>query len=390
MNGLRLHSLFDMRRYIVVEVFNHQPRKVGMEVQRRINALGIGQKMQDLPEELWHKSFRYYVKEDPSRKGGPNLRMIRLDPDQPSLTVTGYIFNKFVHPYEDRFITPREAARLQGFPDDLEFKGVLTSVQSQVGDAVPIELGRSIFESLMILLKKHWPKKKIFKTLSLFSGAGGLDIASERIKFKDNSHFELVACIEIEEDRCDTLKGYFKDKVKVFNVDISEVTTDTLLSTCKVSKDDIWVIYGGPPCQSFSQAGKQKGTDDSRGILVFEFIRFLKEINPPYFVMENVANINGIEKGFLLKKIVQKMNKIGYNVESGILNSVDYGNAQKRRRFICLGSKKGWPIAKLPLPTHCEQENLLGLPLFKTVGEALEGLPSPECEKIALENGKDL
>ncbi|MCA9959226.1 MAG: DNA cytosine methyltransferase, partial [Anaerolineales bacterium] len=94
-------------------VYNHEPRKVGVDVQRRINALKIGQKMQDLPEELWHDSFRYYVKEDPDRKGGPNLRLIRLDPKEPSLTVTGYIFNKFVHPYEDRFITPREAARLQ-------------------------------------------------------------------------------------------------------------------------------------------------------------------------------------------------------------------------------------------------------------------------------------
>jgi len=70
-------------------IFNHEPRKVGINVQRRINALKIGQKMQDLPEELWHDSFRYYVKEDPNRKGVPNLRLIRLDPSKPSLTVTG-------------------------------------------------------------------------------------------------------------------------------------------------------------------------------------------------------------------------------------------------------------------------------------------------------------
>ena len=77
-------------------VANHIARRVGKEVQKRISALKVGQKMQDLPEELWHDSFRYYVKEDPNRKGGPNLRLIRLDPAKPSLTVTGYIFNKFV------------------------------------------------------------------------------------------------------------------------------------------------------------------------------------------------------------------------------------------------------------------------------------------------------
>jgi DNA (cytosine-5)-methyltransferase 1 len=74
-------------------VYNHQLRKAGATVLRRIQALKIGQKMQDLPEELWHDSFRYYVKEDPTRQGGPNLRLIRLDPHQPSLTVTGYIYN---------------------------------------------------------------------------------------------------------------------------------------------------------------------------------------------------------------------------------------------------------------------------------------------------------
>jgi DNA (cytosine-5)-methyltransferase 1 len=58
-------------------ISNHVARSVGKVVQQRINNLGIGQKMQDLPEELWHESFRFYVKEDPTRQGGPNMRMIR-------------------------------------------------------------------------------------------------------------------------------------------------------------------------------------------------------------------------------------------------------------------------------------------------------------------------
>ncbi|MEI6606675.1 MAG: DNA cytosine methyltransferase, partial [Verrucomicrobiota bacterium] len=150
----------------------HIPRKVGADVQRRINALGVGEKMQDLPEELWHPSFRFYVKEDPNRKGGPNLRLIRLDPSKPSLTVTGYIFNKFVHPCEDRYITPREAARLQGFPDSWIFQGTLTSVQRQVGNAVPIPLARAVAQEML----KHGRVNKLFgskrpQVLSLFSGA---------------------------------------------------------------------------------------------------------------------------------------------------------------------------------------------------------------------------
>lgn len=105
---------------------NHVYRRVGEQVQKRIDHLGVGHKMQDLPQEMWHESFKFYMN-DPNRKGGPNMRIIRLNPERPSLTVTGFIFNKFVHPFENRYITVREAARLQGFPDKLEFVGSLTS-----------------------------------------------------------------------------------------------------------------------------------------------------------------------------------------------------------------------------------------------------------------------
>ncbi|MCP4372216.1 MAG: DNA (cytosine-5-)-methyltransferase [Deltaproteobacteria bacterium] len=364
------------------EVYNHQPRQVGVDVQRRINALGIGQKMQDLPEELWHESFRFYVKEDPTRKGGPNLRIIRLDPNQPSLTVTGYIFNKFVHPYENRFITPREAARLQGFPDNLEFKGTLTSVQRQVGDAVPVELGQAVFTSLLNHFSTNWPHQKTFCALSLFSGAGGLDIGAEQAKGKNSNRLKTFACVEIETDRCDTLREYFGERVRVFNHDITTIDSEFVLNSCQMSFNNVWLLYGGPPCQSFSQAGKQKGTGDPRGKLIFEFLRFVGEILPPFFVMENVANLKGINKGKLLDEILSEIDKLGYNVDYRILNAAQYGNPQKRRRYIFLGSKKELAMAKLPDPTHSEKANLFGLPQFKTVGEAFAFLPSPDYEPV--------
>lgn len=176
MNGLEKTSNSDESFDFV---FNHVFRRSGSEVQKRIDALKIGQKMQDLPEELWHDSFRYYVKEDPNRRGGPNMRMIRLDPSKPSLTVTGYIFNKFVHPYENRFITVREAARLQGFPDSLKFEGSLTSTQMQVGNAVPVQLAKAVFEAVLISVRKLGYGKRNLTAFSLFSGAGGLDIGAE-------------------------------------------------------------------------------------------------------------------------------------------------------------------------------------------------------------------
>ena len=199
-------------------MFNHIARRVGTEVQQRINALKIGQKMQDLPEKFWHKSFKFYVKEDETREGGPNLRIIRLDPLKPSLTVTGYIFNKFVHPFENRYITVREAARLQDFPDDFEFKGTLTSTQIQVGNAIPILLSTSIFNQIC---KYNSLKNDNLLGLSLFSGAGGFDIGANKAKFK-NTKINTILSLDIWDDACDSLQSYYKN-LKVVNKDICKI-----------------------------------------------------------------------------------------------------------------------------------------------------------------------
>lgn len=369
----------------MTKVYNHQPRKVGKDVQRRINALGVGQKMQDLPEELWHDSFRFYVKEDPTRKGGPNLRIIRLNPDDQALTVTGYIFNKFVHPYENRFITPREAARLQGFPDEVEFMGALTSVQQQVGDAVPVELGRAIFKALLDVFLEYKPEQRIFNALSLFSGAGGLDIALEQVSQENGNHLNTFACVELDSARCETLRGHFNGNMNVFEEDISKIDAQAILQACGKQVQDVWLVYGGPPCQSFSQAGKQKGANDSRGQLIFDFLRFVEEIRPPFFMMENVSNLKGIDNGKLLAKILKRTDELDYRINYATLNAADYGSPQKRRRLIFLGSRKDLPVrAYLPLPTHGEGRNLLNLKPYKTIGEAFEGLPSPDYQPIDL------
>lgn len=365
------------------QVFNHQPRKVGVDVQRRINALKIGQKMQDLPEELWHDSFRYYVKEDPNRKGGPNLRLIRLDPAKPSLTVTGYIFNKFVHPYEDRFVTPREAARLQGFPDELEFKGTLTSVQRQIGDAVPVQLGRAVFESLMNALVATQSAKKKFLALSLFSGAGGFDIAAEQASDHSEATIHPFACVEIGKDRCDTLRTHFGERTQIFQQDIRGMVVEDILGTCGTAKEQVDIIYGGPPCQSFSQAGKQLGMCDPRGDLIFEFIRVVSEIMPPFFIMENVSNLKGIDNGRLLQQIVAEMEAIGYTVNYRVLLATDYGSPQRRRRLVFVGTRHDIDVkAQLPEPHYGDVRSLFPLKPIKTVGDAFQGLPSPNYKPV--------
>lgn len=356
---------------------NHIARKVGDLVQKRIDCLGIGQKMQDLPEELWHKSFRYYVKEDPNRKGGPNLRMIRLDPSKPSLTVTGFIFNKFVHPFENRFVTVREAARLQGFPDDFSFWGSLTSTQQQVGNAVPIQLGKAVFNQIITYAIEHkLATANKLSALSLFCGAGGLDL-SAHFASQPQCSIDVKVATDSWADACNSLKGYPLVHTNVLQTDIQTIADPLKFwqvhSATSESPD---LVFGGPPCQAFSQAGKQKALEDERGILVFEFIRFIEKLKPKFFIMENVANLHSINKGSLYKSIVSEMSNLGYNITSGVLCAADYGAPQLRKRMIFIGCRSDLGVIKLPDPTHSPAPNLLGLPPYQTVYEAFKNLPA--------------
>lgn len=354
-------------------VTNHIARSVGGDVQRRIDALGIGQKMQDLPEELWHKSFRFYVKEDPTRKGGPNLRMIRLDPAKPSLTVTAYIFNKFVHPFEDRFITVREAARLQGFPDSLHFEGTLTSTQLQVGNAVPVPLARAVFQAILSHTYTKEPPDRSLKAMSLFSGAGGMDIGAEQAELGDVC-IEAKLAVDCWEDACQTLRGHYQGRAHVQCADIAEIEDPKRYwhsLSGEAQRPDI--VFGGPPCQAFSQAGKQKGLDDKRGGIVSHFLRFVEQLQPGFFVMENVANLKGTGAGRLYQNILKQMCGLGYDVTACSLLASDFGAPQRRQRLFFIGSRYG--RVEPPAPTHSHERRLFDMVPYVTVGEAFTGLP---------------
>ena len=122
--------------------------------QRRIAALGPGQTMRDLPEEHWHQSFRRRahrrVKDGtPSeRRGGPPSGMRRLKANEPSKAITGRASSEFVHPVEDRFLTLRECARLQTFPDSFVFCGTKAERALLIGNAVPPMLGEVVARRL--------------------------------------------------------------------------------------------------------------------------------------------------------------------------------------------------------------------------------------------------
>lgn len=179
-------------------------------------------------------------------------------------------------------------------------------------------------------------------------------------------------------DACKTLQTYYGNGVQVINEDIFKITEPTQFwrdfSGVRNGPD---IVYGGPPCQSFSQAGKQKGVLDGRGQLVFEFLRFVESLTPSYFVMENVKNLKGIGGGGLYRQILEQMNAIGYNVTVGLLLAAEFGAPQLRNRLLFLGCRKDIGHLTLPTPQYYMQGNLFEKP-FMTVSQAFEGLPMAE------------
>lgn len=188
-------------------------------------------------------------------------------------------------------------------------------------------------------------KIKKIRTLSLFSGAGGLDIG-----FSDVG-FEIVESVEIEKKFCDTLelnsgKGKRFPKSKVNCIDIREFSGKGL------GKIDF--IIGGPPCQTFSAAGRRAngvlGTSDARGVLFKEYVRLLETLSPKGFLFENVYAIVGAQDGKPWQEILRSFSEVGYKLFYRIVDAADYGVPQHRERMIIVGLQEG--EFKFPLPTH--------------------------------------
>lgn len=205
--------------------------------------------------------------------------------------------------------------------------------------AWPDDFGKAITNYLK---DNNIPK---IRTLSLFSGAGGLDIGFHDVGF------DIIESVEIEEKFCQTLKlnsgkGKRFNNSKVNCIDIREYTGKHL--------GNIDFIIGGPPCQTFSAAGRRAngvlGTTDARGVLFREYVRLLQELSPVGFLFENVYGIIGAQGGEAWKEILESFSDVGYKLYYRIVDAADYGVPQHRERLIIVGLKDG--EFKFPRPTH--------------------------------------
>lgn len=135
------------------------------------------------------------------------------------------------------------------------------------------------------------------------------------------------------------------------------------------------LLAGGPPCQPFSIAGKQRGLDDKRGNLIFRFATYVKGLRPTAFFFENVPNLYRLNDGILVKDLSSELSGLGYDVHSLVINAADYGVPQMRKRFVMVGVPKGMSF-RFPEPTHGEALDLFDdLKPYVTVAEAIGDLP---------------
>jgi DNA-cytosine methyltransferase len=210
--------------------------------------------------------------------------------------------------------------------------------------------------------------------ISLFTGAGGMDIGIEE------AGFCCVLQHEWSQFPCCTLvanRPRFFRHAALIQGDIRQTPTEMILEHAGLRVGQAEIVCGGPPCQGFTTANTNAvhGKYDSRNDLVFEFLRVVREAAPAYFIFENVPGFQQFNKGDYAEKFLHAAYHAFYEMVYGLIDACDYGVPQRRVRFICMGTRRDialieGKIATLPAGSCFGHEDLSllqsidGAPLF--------------------------
>lgn len=236
--------------------------------------------------------------------------------------------------------------------------------------------------------------------ISLFAGAGGLDLGIEAAGFR------TAVAVEWDEDAADTMEknasAYFTGLREVLRADLYPLaagsdggvtTRDILRSGGFERRERPDLLVGGPPCVAFSKSGfwldwKRDGIDPAASLLQ-AYTRVLAEARPRHFILENVYALTFDNKASrpAFERLLREIEAAGYQSTWRVLNAADYGIPQARPRLFIVGAHKGEKLPEMPLPTHhgeWERRKVAGGPLpHVTTGDALAGLvTAPEAEEV--------
>lgn len=182
----------------------------------------------------------------------------------------------------------------------------------------------------------------MFKILDLFCGCGGMSVG-----FDSLPHFETKIGVDFNAHAIKTFAYNFSDSTAIHGDITDSDTKDKIITIAR--QENINMIIGGPPCQGFSLKGKRGGLQDPRNFLFLEYLDIVKKISPAVFVIENVKELLSTTDGFFMQEIKNICDDIGYKLTYGVLDAVDFGVPQHRKRAIIIGCKTteiNLPIAK--------------------------------------------
>ena len=222
--------------------------------------------------------------------------------------------------------------------------------------------------------------------VDLFAGAGGMTLGFEQ------AGFDILAAVEFDPIHASVHEYNFPFWTTICR-SVTSITGREIRNKSTIGNDEIDVVFGGPPCQGFSLMGKRDLKDD-RNSLVFHFIRLVLDLNPKFFVMENVRGMTIGKHKEVLQNVIKTFQEHGYQVRENykVLNAADYGVPQNRRRLFLIGCRQGLNLPDYPQfltqppakkATRLKSTNS-HLPKTPNVGEAIADIPEvnhyPELE----------
>ena len=175
------------------------------------------------------------------------------------------------------------------------------------------------------------------KIIDLFAGVGGLSLGFEQ------AGFEILIANEYDQS---IAEAYIKNRANS-NMVVEDITKLAIPETFGAYKGQAGLVIGGPPCQGYSQKGQRKTIHDPRNFLFKYFVEVVKEVDPQYFVMENVPNLLTAQKGYFKQELEKLFSELGYTINAQVLCAADYGVPQNRHRAFIIG-KRGTCKVKMP------------------------------------------
>ncbi len=233
--------------------------------------------------------------------------------------------------------------------------------------------------------------------VSFFAGGGGLDLGLEAAGFQTRfaNDIDPYSCATLQLGRVAAQKRnlHFFDQAVVLAGDVRNLDGTLVLNSCRLKRGEVALLAGGPPCQAFSVFGRRRGRGDHRGLLVYEYFRLLSQLEPEAFLFENVFGLLTVEGGEVFKlacdRLCQPRSGLRYELSILRVNAANYGVPQFRDRIFIIGSRMGKTVSK--------PDELTGRPdgqsgskklIYRTVTDALRGLPSPNPTHPANHTGR--